>query len=222
MEFPTMQVNLHRILQQINKNSNVPITPQPAPENVLLKGGLRIRKYRNISFSDFPLDPQARVVSTTCWDAVRSRRDVNRRDAIPNQLLLNHRHASRPRASRIFKTSCDTPCCKVEVERRDQVSSQYCKKHTCEHFWEPLFGAERCPNHKHPEDSVCTQHIECTTVGCVNARLQYYDRDRAGTPQYKRRKYCCDHKCAVTECPHERAVMLAPNQYRPFCDDREL
>ncbi|KAI1659155.1 hypothetical protein F4813DRAFT_23492 [Daldinia decipiens] len=88
------------------------------------------------------------------------------------------------------KKLCDAPCCKVEVERRDQVSSKHCKK-----------------------------HIVCIAIGCMNARMQYYDRGRAGTPQYKRRKYCFDHKCIATECPNQRAPMLAPNQYRPFCDD---
>ncbi|KAI1480732.1 hypothetical protein F4774DRAFT_69805 [Daldinia eschscholtzii] len=114
---------------------------------------------------------------------------------------------------------CDAPCCRSEVERRDQTSSKYCKKHTCEHFWEPLFNADRCQNHKQPEDSVCPLHIGCIAVGCMNGRIQYYDRSRAGTSQYRRWRYCIDHKCSAPDCSNERATVGTANQYRPFCGD---
>ncbi|KAI0384791.1 hypothetical protein F5Y04DRAFT_221216 [Hypomontagnella monticulosa] len=116
------------------------------------------------------------------------------------------------------------PCvargCEFEVERRGQIASRFCARHTCQHFWEPLLGEQRCQNEKPPGDSVCFHHIRCQVPGCTHGRMQEFDpRGTAGVPQYRRQRYCSYHKCAMRGCPNVRIFIVAINRYDEYCDE---
>ncbi|KAI2610732.1 uncharacterized protein GGS25DRAFT_161453 [Hypoxylon fragiforme] len=115
---------------------------------------------------------------------------------------------------------CKALCCKIPVERRDLICSPHCKKHTCEHFWELIIGGtDRCEAEKSPQDSVCKLHVRCQAPDCMNGRMQYWD-SAGPTPQYRRWRYCCSHKCSSAVCPNRCAVVLL-GQYHRYCDDHK-
>ncbi|KAI2632530.1 hypothetical protein GGS26DRAFT_80325 [Hypomontagnella submonticulosa] len=117
---------------------------------------------------------------------------------------------------------CRAPGCQLEVERRGQVASRFCRRHTCEHFWEPIPGEQRCQNEKHPVDSVCSQHIGCQVPGCTNGRMQELDPQvTTGGPQYRRQRYCSYHKCSLRDCPNLRGFITASNRYHQYCDEHQ-
>ncbi|KAI5864402.1 hypothetical protein GGS23DRAFT_497818 [Durotheca rogersii] len=116
------------------------------------------------------------------------------------------------------KPGCAATCCRGRKDESGPVSSKFCKKHTCDHFYFPIpMKAPRCEFQKDPKDSVCPHHVICTVQGCECPRLQYRDPDN---PVFRRYKFCYDHKCALRECPEKRRPDgINQNQFMTYCDN---